>query len=382
MKINSAEIFLLNIPFKLNFKHANASRMNSDSIILKIESENFAGYGEILIRDYVSGKFWDFENKKNFEKVSIILKQRLKPLLNIELKWDDVKKFLSGMELFDSSELPLLCGIETALLNLSCEFFNKDIYNLISLTPFRESIVYSGILPVLSKLKAKIILNKYKNYNIKTIRVKLTSNYKYNNGILKIIRKIMGDDYDVRVDVNSSWNNIKDLDNLKLCKDHNIKIIEDPFNRENEKNFDKVLFKNEFIFMADESFLDINDLKTIIKNKNYKMINIRLAKNGGIFKCLKLAEIAEENNIGCQVGCQVGETGILSCLGRITASLLKNPIYTDGSFDSYLLKENITTANFNFDFGGIANIVRNKGIGYNIDEIKLKRLSVKNLKLF
>ena len=62
-KIEKAELYALKIPFKMDFTHAMASRAFSDSLILKIEGQGKRGFGEAIVRDYVSGEigteyFW------------------------------------------------------------------------------------------------------------------------------------------------------------------------------------------------------------------------------------------------------------------------------------------------------------------------------------
>ena len=74
------------------------------------------------------------------------------------------------------------------------------------------------------------------------------------------------------------------------------------------------------------------------------MINLRLSKNGGLLKVLKMAEIAEKRGLQYQIGCHVGETGILSALGRVAASILPKAVYVDGSYDSYLLSTDFRVA--------------------------------------
>ena len=55
-RIEKAEIYASKIPFKMGFTHAMASRSFSDSLILKIEGQGKRGFGEAIVRDYVSGE--------------------------------------------------------------------------------------------------------------------------------------------------------------------------------------------------------------------------------------------------------------------------------------------------------------------------------------
>ena len=127
--------------------------------------------------------------------------------------------------------------------------------------------------------------------------------------------------------------------------------------------------------MADESVLSHNDLEQIAGSGTYSMINIRLSKNGGLLRSLSLDKTAAANNITTQLGCHVGETGILSATGRVAASFMAKPVYVDGSYDEYLLSDNVTEQNLSFRRGGLADIIRGEGVGFTVDETALGRLT-------
>jgi muconate cycloisomerase len=111
------------------------------------------------------------------------------------------------------------------------------------------------------------------------------------------------------------------------------------------------------------------------------MLNLRLSKNGGLFRVLSLAREADASGLAYQLGCMVGETGILSALGRMTASLLPRAVYLEGGYDDVLLAGNVTTRSFGFGPGGRAEIVRGRGIGYEVDEQALAKFSRARLSL-
>ena len=92
-------------------------------------------------------------------------------------------------------------------------------------------------------------------------------------------------------------------------------------------------------------------------------------------RSLKLEEAATARGVTSQLGCHVGETGILSAAGRVAASLMREPVYVDGSYDEYLLSENITAENLFFGRGGRAEIIRDEGLGFTIDKNALDRLA-------
>ena len=374
-KIEKAELFALKIPFKMDFTHAMASRSFSDSLILKIEGHGKRGFGEAVVRDYVSGEIW--KDADPLENAKEIIVRILGPLIEKDISWEEAKEHLDSLAI-ESHELPLLCAAETALLDMFCNSSGEDIYGLLKKEPLKQTIRYGGALPMLSLSAAERILDMQQKANIRNIKIKLGTDLDYNNEILKLSRKKLGWDFDLRVDANASWSLEIAVESLKLCRKYGIFLVEEPFGRDREE----ILFllkdpeSRDFQFVADESAISVSDIETMAKNRNYHMINLRLSKNGGLLKILKMAEIAEKGGLQYHIGCQVGETGILSALGRVAASILPKAVYVDGSYDSYLLSENITSEDFSFGFGGMAEIIRGQGSGFIVDEVRLERLSI------
>ena len=57
MRIVSAHLYALRIPFKIPFSHKLMTRSYSDSIIVKLTADNGeSGFGEGMPRPYVTGK--------------------------------------------------------------------------------------------------------------------------------------------------------------------------------------------------------------------------------------------------------------------------------------------------------------------------------------
>jgi hypothetical protein len=59
----------------------------------------------------------------------------------------------------------------------------------------------------------------------------------------------------------------------------------------------------------------------------------------------------------------------------MTASLLPRAVYLEGGYDDVLLAGNVTTQSFGFGPGGRAEIVRGRGIGFEVDDQKLAKFS-------
>jgi len=117
-------------------------------------------------------------------------------------------------------------------------------------------------------------------------------------------------------------------------------------------DFAGLMQKAGVILMADESACSLDDMKKIAQEGFYKMINVRLSKCGGFRNSLKIIEYLRRNGISFQIGCHLGESGILSAAGRILCLLCSDAVYCDGSYDEFLLEKNVTVEDVSMGPGG------------------------------
>jgi muconate cycloisomerase len=127
--------------------------------------------------------------------------------------------------------------------------------------------------------------------------------------------------------------------------------------------------------MADESACSLRDVAGLLEKDHYNMINVRLSKCGGFRKSFRIIDYLRAEGVPFQIACQLGESGLLSAAGRILSLLNSDALYHDGSYDKFLLKENITEENVSFGPGGEAGPLGGCGLGVKIDNKKLEKLN-------
>jgi muconate cycloisomerase len=127
--------------------------------------------------------------------------------------------------------------------------------------------------------------------------------------------------------------------------------------------------------MADESACSLEDIRKIEKDGDYDMVNVRLSKCGGFRRSFKIIDRLRANGIYFQIGCQLGESGVLSAAGRVLSLLNRDALFHDGSYDAFLLKENTTDKNVSFGPGGIAGQIKGPGLGVTVNRQSLARLN-------
>ena len=73
------------------------------------------------------------------------------------------------------------------------------------------------------------------------------------------------------------------------------------------------------------------------------------------------------------VGCQVGETSILSAAGRHLAAHLGDVLHVEGSFGPLLFTEEVSEPSLGFGPGGRGAPVTGPGLGVDVLEERLER---------
>jgi L-alanine-DL-glutamate epimerase-like enolase superfamily enzyme len=78
-----------------------------------------------------------------------------------------------------------------------------------------------------------------------------------------------------------------------------------------------------------------------------------------------------------QLGCQVGETAVLSAAGRHFAGSVADIRYLEGSYDRHLVREPLGTRDLTFRWGGWAPALTRPGLGMTVDPRALERVTVR-----
>jgi muconate cycloisomerase len=184
-------------------------------------------------------------------------------------------------------------------------------------------------------------------------------------------------DYDLRVDINCVWDRKLAFKHIPLIQKYNVKAIEQPMMPDDPDiaDFAGLMQNIGVILMADESACSFKDVEKIVKEGYYKMINVRLSKCGGFKNSSRIIDYLRLNGIPFQVGCQLGESGILSAAGRVLCLLCRDAVYYDGSYDEFLLKENVTFENVSFGEEGKAGPLNSPGLGVAVSPQRLKNIS-------
>jgi L-alanine-DL-glutamate epimerase-like enolase superfamily enzyme len=358
----------------MNFRHAARTRAICDSVIVALRAENGkTGWGEAVFRDNVGGLPAPPDRLLATSSAIVVdLLLRLAGTTMESIRGAIRKVSIAG------EHRPLLCAVEAALFSLWCESAGENVFAALDRAPVRDRVRYSAVVPMADDETKKRLFEQVGELNLPSLRLKLCDDETYNQGTLALAREILGE-LELRVDANSSWTRDSAPRHVRMCRENRVRYVEDPAPAKVTRRLGS-LQDEELIFVADEALIGEGDLASIARHRHYRMLNFRLSKNGGMLRTLAMESTANEQGLPCCVCAHPGETGILSALGRIAASVVSNPLFVDGSYDSILLSDNITRLNYDFGPGGWAPTMETEGIGYDVDPRKVDQYAAEHIK--
>jgi len=117
----------------------------------------------------------------------------------------------------------------------------------------------------------------------------------------------------LRVDANTGWDAHAAVDVVRALEDAGlgVELVEQPVPPRDLLGMAFVRARVETPVMADESVFDLHDLVEVLRHEAADLVNIKLAKSGGITPALALARAARHHGLGVSVGCMLeGPVGV------------------------------------------------------------------------
>ena len=216
-----------------------------------------------------------------------------------------------------------------------------------------------------------------RHIGIRQVRIKMGLDLDQNRTALETVREVFGSDCVQRVDPNGVWDFELAMRHLPLLTRYGVKIIEEPMAPSSEGflEFAEAVRARGLTLMACESAPTLSHVKAILQEGCYQMFNVKLCRSGGFRRTLEIINYLRRENIPFQIGCTLGEAGLLSAAGRALGLVCSDAVTYDGSYDRFMLKENIIEEDVTFGAGGQAGPLGGYGLGVTVNPEKLARLS-------
>lgn len=305
MRITECEFVRFNIPFRVAFQHAAASRSHSDAIIIRVMTDDgVEGFGEIQARPYVTGEDNDTIWNKLVPLAGQIIGQSLATPEAVYQCLDSLVGYAKAPALAGGFDIALLDALDVEGRIAWQEIFGpRRASEPMKCLTIGEN--YAG-----DQLKNQARLARVGGYAV----VKLKVAGSEDSARVRDLRDWLGWDIAIRLDANGAMNFSAASALLAACKDCKIESIEEPLGSASPQLADELLQLHEISgvpLVADESICTLADLESWARSGGYQAINVRIGKCGGISGAAAMLKAAKAAGFDVVAGTMVGETSVL-----------------------------------------------------------------------
>lgn len=374
-------VWPLAIPLRRQFGHAAAARNVAQPLIAAIElSDGTIGYGETHPRPYVSG-----ETRESV--IECIRDRFVRALLDFRAEnFPEVLEFADSLPFIDDAGQPITAAraaVELALIDACSRSFRRpldEVAGWIGAAGLGDpgslhTVRYSGVVGGDDPARVARSIRKMRCFGLRDFKLKVgdsNDDARVRAAVRTLGRSLRHGRTTLRLDANGAWTVEKASERLQAWSELPIACVEQPLPRGRERDFLQCRARSRLPLMADESLVTPDDAEALIVNRTVTWFNIRLSKNGGFLPSIRLALTAAKHEIVSQMGCMVGETSILSAVGRAFLRLVPRMRFAEGSYGRFLLRGDVVRRPVRFGYGGRGVPLASPGWGVDVQPERLR----------
>lgn len=302
MRVKDLRLFHVLIPLRKNVSHHLASYCQSESLIIRMETEEgIVGWGESHPRHYLTGETFASVKRTSGE----LFEQHL--ARKTFSSFGDVWSHLSDLDI-PRDKLAAFCGLELGILDVAGKYFGVYVGDAIGpplglAAEVAANIGFDTPTEHIFKICMLIKMRGYRSTKIKVGREDDTER-------VALVREAL-DDMFLWVDANGAWNFDQARKNILALMRNGIEVYEQPLAATDSVGAKDLRCVTGAKLVADESLCSMEDADHLVDVHACDIFNIRVGKCGGILRSLALVNKAHKHGLGFHLGALVGETGVL-----------------------------------------------------------------------
>jgi muconate cycloisomerase len=260
------------------------------------------------------------------------------------------------------------CAVDLALLDAMGRAFDQPV-RLVRDAGFPASVRYSPVISSDAGLKTLLMIRLAGMRHVK-LKIEAEGNVES----ARRTRRWLGRRCDIRADANMAWTAAEALAVMRKLAAFGIRSFEQPIPADDLEGQSMLVRESGLGIMADESLSDRESLAQLVERNACTAVNVRISKCGGLVAAAARCREALEAGLTVQVGCQVGESSLLSAANLVLVTAIEKVTYAEGCFGHLLLRQDPARPVLQFGYGGRAPVLPDgPGLGVEIDEEILQR---------
>ncbi|MFO8012552.1 MAG: enolase C-terminal domain-like protein [Phycisphaerae bacterium] len=371
------EVWAYDIPMRIRFEHARAARDTSTGILARLVlDDGSVGWGEGIPRDYVTGE--------TVAGAVRVIGDHYAERLSADAPLGEAP-IADGHVVHNAA----WCACELAYLDALGRSRRQRVADMLAgrfgLKPHRLLRRVSGVLGQRPVAKTRRTLRLMRLLSMRDYKLKVGDDADLDEANLAEINRQLGRGLrrrrgptrrTLRVDANGAWDLEEAVRRAPVLGRYHVLAVEQPLAKGNEAALADLRRRTGVPIMLDESLLTYAGAERLVRGGQVDLFNIRISKNGGLVESLRLADLADRAGLDFQLGCMVGETGVLTAAGRVFLELVGRRVrFCEGSYGRVLLRSDVTRERLSFGYGGFVRAMAGPGLGIHVSMRKVRRLA-------
>jgi L-Ala-D/L-Glu epimerase len=197
-------------------------------------------------------------------------------------------------------------ALDCALYDLAARSVDVPLFRYLggSTSEVRTDVTLSAVIDETEVASLCHTALEFANAGLRTLKMKVGAGGDDVRAALAV-REAIGPGVRLRLDANQGWTPQSAIRIIGSLEDAgaDLELVEQPVSREDIEGLAYVTTRVATSIMADEAVWTTRDLREVIRLRAADLINIKLAKCGGLREALELVKLARENDVVAIAGC-------------------------------------------------------------------------------
>ena len=345
MNIRDIEAQVLEIPFRLQFKHHRADRSRTQTILVRTRTLNGrVGFGEGCPREYVTNE--------TLSGCTAFVQDHAHDLCDNIHSTKDLESWIDQHQHPIDTNPAAWCAIELSLLDAMSKDLGYSIEETLGTPPLSGTFQYTAVLGNNSRSAFTELVKRYVALGFKDFKVKITGEANNDNDKLSLVLNA-APEARIRLDANNIWETAGEVLAYLSELSSTPFALEEPLQPRAYNELNGLLAKTPVPIILDESFLNKGHFDHIDTSNDNVFVNVRVSKMGGLIRSRAVARLLADAHVPIIVGAQVGETSLLTRAALCLANEFKDSVIAqEGAFGTLLLETDITHESLMFGSKG------------------------------
>lgn len=340
------EASVLDIPFKVAFRHASASREAMQSLWVRVlTAGGEEGVGEGCPRQYVTGE--------SLDTAQAFVDAHRDPWRRSVSDVESMQAWVAAHRAQIDRNPAAWSAVELAMLDAwACEA-GSPIEAIADLPVTRGRYRYTAVLGDGPAEAFAAMLARYRQAGFEHFKVKLSGDVMRDRAKVDALRSAGIRANRVRADANNLWCDPEQAASHLASLDFPFWALEEPLAAGDFTGMRSLSDLARARIILDESLLTEAQLEPLAADASRWIVNVRVSKMGGLFRAAAVIRRARVLGTAIVIGAHVGESSVLTRAALALAPLAGDALLgQEGAFGTWLLERDPVSPSLMFGPGG------------------------------